>query len=54
MRDRQLHDLQAAYREIACLVAGPDSSAVVVAAAPAELWHRQAGTLHRAVSSFIP
>jgi hypothetical protein len=45
---------KAAYREIACLVAGPNSSAVVVAAAPAELWHDQAATLHRAVSSFVP
>jgi hypothetical protein len=45
---------KAAYREIACLVAGPTSSAVVVAAAPAELWPDQAATLHRAVSSFVP
>ena len=44
----------AAYREIACLVAGPNSSAVVVAAAPADLWHHQAATLQRAVSSFVP
>ena len=45
---------KAAYREIACLVAGPSSSAVVVAAAPDELWHDQAPTLQRAVSSFVP
>jgi hypothetical protein len=45
---------KAAYREIACLVAAPNSSAVVVAAAPAELWHDQAATLQRAVSSFVP
>jgi hypothetical protein len=45
---------KAAYREIACLVAGPNSSAVVVAAAPAELWQDQAATLQRAVSSFVP
>jgi len=45
---------KAAYREIACLVAGPSSSAVVVAAAPVELWHDQAATLQRAVSSFVP
>ncbi len=44
---------KAAYREIACLVAGPDSSAVVVAAAPVELWADQAATLERAVSSFV-
>ena len=42
------------YREIACLVSGRNSSAVVVAAAPAELWHDQAATLQRAVSSFVP
>jgi len=45
---------KAAYREIACLVASQNSSAVVVAAAPAELWHEQAATLQRAVSSFVP
>jgi hypothetical protein len=45
---------KAAYREIACLVAGPKSSAVVVAAARAALWHDQAATLQRAVSSFVP
>ena len=45
---------KAAYREIACLVAGANSSAVVVAAAPVELWHDQAATLQRAVSSFVP
>jgi hypothetical protein len=45
---------KAAYREIACFVAGPKSSAVVVAAAPAELWNAQAATLQRAVSSFVP
>ena len=45
---------KAAYREIACLVAGPRSSAVVVAAAPTELWDDQVATLKRAVSSFVP
>jgi hypothetical protein len=44
---------KASYREIACLVAGRSSSAVVVAAAPTALWARQAPTLDRAVSSFI-
>jgi hypothetical protein len=43
----------ARYREIACLVSGPGSSAVVVAAAPAALWDQQAPTLERAVSSFV-
>jgi hypothetical protein len=42
------------YREIACLVAGPSSSAVVVAAAPTAVWNDQAATLERAVSSFVP
>jgi hypothetical protein len=45
---------KAAYREIACLVAGPSSSAVVVAAAPTSRWHDHAATLERAVSSFAP
>ncbi len=45
---------KATYREIACLVSGPRSSAVVVAAAPSALWNRQAATLERAVSSFVP
>ena len=45
---------RAAYREIACLVAGPSSTSVVVAAAPTSLWDDQAATLERAVSSFVP
>jgi hypothetical protein len=44
---------RASYREIACLVSGPGSSAVVVAAAPTALWDRQAATLQRAVSGFV-
>jgi hypothetical protein len=40
------------YREIACLVSGARSSAVIVAAAPVALFDRQAATLQRAVSSF--
>jgi hypothetical protein len=44
---------KASYREIACLVSGPGSSAVVVAAAPTALWDRQAATLQRAVASFV-
>jgi hypothetical protein len=44
---------KASYHEIACLVSGRSSSAVVVAAAPTALWDRQAGTLERAVSSFV-
>ena len=45
---------KATYREIACLVAGKRSTAVMVAAAPNALWGRQAATLERAVSSFVP
>ena len=45
---------KATYREIACLVSGTKSSAVVVAAAPSALWDHQAATLERAVSSFVP
>jgi hypothetical protein len=45
---------KATYREIACLVSGPRSSAVVIAAAPIALWDQQAATLERAVSSFVP
>lgn len=41
------------YHEIACLVAGPRSSAVVVAAAPSALWDQQAAILERAISSFV-
>ena len=44
---------KASYREIACLVSGPGSSAVVVAAAPIALWDQQAATLQRAVSNFV-
>jgi hypothetical protein len=44
---------KASYREIACLVSGPGSSAVVVAAAPTPMWARQAATLERAISSFV-
>jgi hypothetical protein len=43
---------RAAYREIACLVSGPRSTAVIVAAAPSALWSQQAATLQRAVASF--
>ena len=45
---------KATYREIACLVSGPTSSAVVVAAAPRAGWADQAPTLQRAVSGFVP
>jgi hypothetical protein len=45
---------KAAYREIACLVSGQGSSAVVVAAAPIGLWNHQSVALERAASSFVP
>jgi hypothetical protein len=44
---------RAAYREIACLVSAPRSSAVVVAAAPSALWGQRSAALRRAVSSFV-
>jgi hypothetical protein len=40
------------YEEIACLVSGPSSSDVVVAAAPARLWRERSAVLEQAVSSF--
>ncbi len=43
---------RARFREIACIVAGPRATTVVVAAAPAAGWSRQAATLERAVDSF--
>jgi hypothetical protein len=44
---------KANYREIACLVSGRGTSAVVVGAAPTALWDQQGATLQRAVSSFV-
>ena len=41
------------YQEIACLVSGPRSSEVVVAAAPTRLWQEHSAVLERAVSSFV-
>jgi hypothetical protein len=41
------------YDEIACLVSGPSSSNVVVAAAPARRWQERSAVLERAVSSFV-
>jgi hypothetical protein len=40
------------YEEIACLVSGAGSSAVVVAAAPTRLWLERSAVLERAVSAF--
>jgi len=40
------------YEEIACLVSGAGSRAVVVAAAPTRLWQERSAALERAVSSF--
>lgn len=41
------------YEEIACLVSGPSSSDVVVAAAPTRLWQERSAVLERGVSSFL-
>ena len=40
------------FREIACIVAGPRATTVVVAAAPARRWAHEAPLLRRAVASF--
>jgi hypothetical protein len=40
------------FREIACIVAGPQATNVVVAAAPVARWAAQAPLLERAVASF--
>ena len=40
------------YKEIACLVSGPGSGNVVVAAATTRLWNQLSPALERAVSSF--
>jgi hypothetical protein len=42
------------FREIACLVSGPRSTAVVVAATPNAGWEHQAPPLEQAISSFVP
>jgi hypothetical protein len=42
---------RARYREIACLVAGPRTSSVIVGAAPVQTWAQRAGTLERAIAS---
>jgi hypothetical protein len=39
------------YREIACLVAGPRTSSVLVGAAPSKTWAQQVGTIERAIAS---
>ena len=39
------------YREIACLVAGPRTSSVIVGAAPSKTWAQQAETIERAIAS---
>ena len=41
------------YQEIACLVRGPRSANVIVAAALASRWAQDAPTLERVVSSFV-
>jgi hypothetical protein len=42
---------RARYREIACLVAGAHTSSVIVGAATAKTWARQAETVERAIAS---
>ena len=45
---------KARYREIACLVDGTSSAAVVVGAAPTAMVARQTPILERAITTFIP
>jgi hypothetical protein len=45
---------KATYREIACLMTRARATAVMVAAAPVQLWGAEAPILERAVSSFGP
>jgi hypothetical protein len=45
--------IKAHYREIACLVAGPNASAVVVGATPSALENQPMKTLERAVTTFV-
>lgn len=40
------------FREVACIVAGTRATTVVVAAAPARRWAREAPLLRRAIASF--
>ncbi len=40
------------YREIACLVAGARASTVIVGAAPADRWSREAPAIQPAIASF--
>jgi len=40
------------YREIACIVAGPHATTVVVGASALGEWRKRARVLERAVSSF--
>jgi hypothetical protein len=42
-----------AYREIACLVAGPGRATVVVGAATPDRWAREAPVIERAISAFV-
>jgi hypothetical protein len=42
-----------AYREIACLVAGPGHATVIVGAATPGLWAREAPVIERAISAFV-
>ena len=42
---------RARYREIACLVAGARTSSVIVGAALAKTWARQAATIERSIAS---
>ena len=49
VKDAYLTITHARYIEVACLVKGPRTEAVIVAAAPPEAWTRESATLERAI-----
>ena len=53
VRDSYTTAAGASYIEVACLVAGPRSSVVIVGASPPKNWARTAPLLERAISSML-
>jgi hypothetical protein len=54
VQDRYATESGHHYREIACIVRGPDATSVIVGSAPPDRWPQLSPTLERAVSSFEP
>lgn len=50
--DSYLTSSERPYREIACIVAGPSATTVIVAAAPPRRWDAEGAVLRRAIQSF--